>query len=79
MQGIYPSFAEENVNIFVIPRSQVQGGGGGGGQIAVAQHMNVNICTCTSEFRPQLDQRSDYSNLQHVKGETGRNRYKAVS
>ena len=31
------------------------------------------------EFRPQTDQRSDDSNLQHVKGETGRNRYKAVS
>ena len=28
------------------------------------------------ELRPQTDQRSDYSNLQHVKGETGRNRYK---
>ena len=25
------------------------------------------------EFRPQTDQRSDDSNLQHVKGETGRN------
>ena len=31
------------------------------------------------EFRPQTDKSSDDSNLQHVKGETGRNRYKAVS
>ena len=31
------------------------------------------------EIWPQTDQRSDDSNLQHVKGETGRNRYKAVS
>ena len=31
------------------------------------------------EFRPQMDQRSDIYNLQHVKGETGRNRYKAVT
>ena len=33
----------------------------------------------TGEFRHQTDQRSDDSNLQHVKGETGRDRYKAVS
>ena len=31
------------------------------------------------EFKPQTDQRSDDSNLQHMKGETGRNHYKAVS
>ena len=30
------------------------------------------------EFWPQTDQRSDDSNLQHVKGETDRNRYKAL-
>ena len=35
--------------------------------------------TITGEFRHQTDQRSDDSNLQHVKGETGRNSYKAVS
>ena len=35
--------------------------------------------TYIGEFRPQTDQRSDDSILQHVKGETGRNRYKAVS
>ena len=33
----------------------------------------------TGEFRHQTDQRSDDSNLQHVNGETGRDRYKAVS
>ena len=31
------------------------------------------------EFRPQTDQTSDDSNLQHVKGEKGRHRYKVVS
>ena len=31
------------------------------------------------EFRPQTDQRSDDSNLQRVKGETGGNRFKAAS
>ena len=35
--------------------------------------------TITGEFRHQTDQRLDDSNLQHVKRETGRNRYKAVS
>ena len=33
----------------------------------------------TGEYRTQMDHRSDDSNLQHVKGETGRNRYKGVS
>ena len=41
VQGIYSSFAEGNVNIFVIPRSQVQGV-----KISVAQHINVYMCTC---------------------------------
>ena len=36
-------------------------------------------CNCIGQFLTQTDQRLDYSNLQHVKGETGRNRYKAVS
>ena len=31
------------------------------------------------EYRPQTDQRSDDSKLYHVKGEIGRNRYKAVT
>ena len=33
----------------------------------------------TGKFLLQTDQRSDDSNLQHVEGETGKNRYKAVS
>ena len=41
VQSIYPSFSEGNVNIFVSPRSQVQGV-----QIAGAQHINVYMCTC---------------------------------
>ena len=44
VQGIYPSFAEGNVNIFVIPRSQVQGGGV---QKAGEKHMNIYMCTGT--------------------------------
>ena len=38
-----------------------------------------SILPVIGEFRPQTDQRSDDSHLQHVKGETGRNRYKGVS
>ena len=41
--------------------------------------MGIRLCGCIGEFQPQTDQRSDDSNLQHVKGETGRNHYKAVS
>ena len=53
-----------------------------GAKILVIQWSNANSASswlsCLSvigEFRPQTDQRSDDSNLQHVKGETGRNRY----
>ena len=42
------------------------------GKLDIKRHLPIG------EFRPQTDQRSDDSNLQHVKGETGRNRYKAV-
>ena len=46
-------------------------------QEAKSQRLLINIAI--GEFRPQTDQRSDDSNIQHVKGETGRSRYKAVS
>ena len=36
------------------------------------------IAYAIGEFRPQADQRSDGPYLQHVKGETGKTRYKAV-
>ena len=36
---------------------------------------DIVLDNCIGEFRPQTDQRSDDSNLQHVKGETDRNRY----
>ena len=45
----------------------------------------ISSCFCiqrfspTCEFRTQKDQILADSNLQHVKGKTGRNRYKAVS
>ena len=38
-----------------------------------------DLTVYTGEFRPKTDQISDDSDLQHVKGETGRYRYKAVS
>ena len=37
MQGIYQSFVEQNINIFIIPRYQVQGLG----QIAGAQQNDI--------------------------------------
>ena len=48
----------------------------------VNKHGQVNLDFWRAgigDFRTQTDQRSDDSNLQHLKGETGRNRYKAVS
>ena len=57
-----------------------------GANVLVIQWSNATSASCwlsclavIGEFPPQTDQRSDDSNLQHVKGETGRNHYKAVS